>query len=362
MIFSLHLLRVYRVLILSSVAMLCACQKPPPEVALEHEHTVSQTNTAPDLNKICQDLKIQMQEMNDQRTTFALEQINQDIRMCLPLISLKEQNELLKLSDQMYAQFLHVERTPLQQTAFKQYAQNESQYPTIQQSLFEQLHVRDQYLIRHKGQAYIELMDAGKNHLFYRRNPQYFAKVFAPDLPQAEAVFLTEMANQNERPLIKNDQLSISPSEIVHRALFWEAYLQNFPQSPWHRDAKYLYQTYTTLLFKGLDDQPVSVDYENKLDIQPQTLIAVEQLAEQQGLLAKKAQRFLKIIDTKPKQNHANYIQARSVSMRQAEQQVNLQDPLIVNNSEQLDQILELHTVNLKTLKKRDCFSDALCR
>ena len=60
MIFSLHLLRVYRVLILSSVAMLCACQKPPPEIALEHEHTVSQTNTAPDLNKICQDLKIQM--------------------------------------------------------------------------------------------------------------------------------------------------------------------------------------------------------------------------------------------------------------------------------------------------------------
>ena len=106
----------------------------------------------------------------------------------------------------------------------------------------------------------------------------------------------------------------------------------------------------------------MSCTEENKLDIQPQTLVAVEQLAEQQGLLAEKAQRFLKIIDTKPKQNHANSIQARSVSMRQADRQVNLQDPLIVNNSDQLNQILELRTVNLKTLKKRDCFSDALCR
>ncbi len=362
MTFSFHHLRIYRVLILSSIVVLSACQKPPPEIVLEHEHTVSQANTAPDLSKICQDLKIQMQEMNDQRTTFALEQINQDIRMCLPLISFKEQKELLTLSDQMYSQFLHVDRNALQQKAFEQYAQNESQYPTIQQSLFEQLHVRDQYLIRHKGQAYIELMDAGTNHLFYRRNPQYFAKVFAPDLPQAEEIFLTEMANQNEQPLIKNNQMSISPDEIVQRALFWENYLASFPKSTWRNDANYLYQTYTSLLFKGLDNQPVSINYEDKLDIQPQTLVAVEQLAEQQGLLAEKAQRFLKIIDAKPKQNHANFIQARSVSTRQVEQQVNLQDPLLINNSEQLNQSLELHTVNLKTLKKRDCFSDALCR
>ncbi|MFW2147222.1 hypothetical protein ACK2M2_03675 [Acinetobacter sp. TY1] len=362
MTFNFHHLRAYRVLILSSIVVLSACQKPPPEIVLEHEHTVSQANTAPDLSKICQDLKIQMQDMNDQRTTFALEQINQDIRMCLPLISFKEQKELLKLSDQMYSQFLHVDRNALQQKAFEQYAQNESQYPTLQQSLFEQLHVRDQYLIRHKGQAYIELMDAGKNHLFYRRNPQYFAKVFAPDLPQAEEIFLTEMANQNEQPLIKNNQISISPDEIMQRALFWENYLADFPKSTWRNDANYLYQTYTSLLFKGLDDQPVSTNYEDKLDIQPQTLVAVEQLAEQQGPLAEKAQRFLKIVDAKPKQNHANFIQARSISTRQVEQQVNLQDPLLINNSDQLDQSLELHTVNLKTLKKRDCFSDALCR
>ena len=345
--FSFHHLPTYSLLILSSIMMLTACQKPPPELPHEHDHQITQANTAPDLGQICQDLKKEMQEMNDQRTTLALEQINQDIRMCLPLISLKEQKQLLKLSDQMYAQFLKVERTPLQQTAFEQYAQNESQYPTIQQNLFEQLHIRDQYLLRHKGQAYIELMDDGKNHLFYRRNPQYFAKVFAPDLPEADSVFITEMADQNEHPLLKGDQLDIPPDEIMRRALFWENYLNVYPESSWRSDAEYLYQTYTNLLFKGLAEQSVSEKFDGKSDIQPQTLMIIEQLAEQKGKLAEKAQRFLKFIDMTPEQR-------QKINRHPSQEQH--------NNSQLLDAYLQLQPINLSTLKKRDCFSDALCR
>lgn len=354
MTFSSYHLRIYHVLIICLVTLLSACQKPPPEIAIEHEHSITQTEIKPDLTQICHDLKKQMREMNDQRTTFALEQINQDIRMCLPLITFKEQKQLLKLSDQMYTQFLHVVRTSAQQNAFDQYAQNESLYPTIQQNLFEQLHIRDQYLLRHKGQAYIELMDAGNNHLFYRRNPQYFAKVFAPTFPQAEAIFLTEMANQNEQPLLKNDQIQIMPDEILRRALFWRDYVESFPRSTWHNDADYLYKTYTALLFKGLSNQPVSKNFEGKQDISPLTLATIEQLAEQKDPFAIKAQRFLKFIEMTPEQRQKN--------IPRPQPQAKNQDNMYYNNNQLLDLYLDLQPISLNSLKNRNCFSDALCR
>lgn len=344
----------YNVLIVGLITLLSACQKPPPDIHFEQEHTVAQSSPAPDLTQVCQNLKKQMQEMNDQRTTFALEQINQDIRICLPLISFKEQKQLLKLTDQMYAQFLYIERTPSQQEAFEQYVHNESQYPTIQQNTFEQLHIRDQYLLRHKGQAYIELMHDGKNHLFYRRNPQYFAKVFAPNLPQAEAIFLTEMANQNEHPLLQDNKLQITPDEILSRALFWENYLESFPRSTWRNDAHYLYKTYTTLLFKGLENQPTSENFDGQLDIQAQTLTTIEQLAEGKGVLANKAQHFLKFIEMTPEQ--------RQTTITTPKAQSEMQDHMLYSNSQLLDLYLDLSPVSIESLKKRDCFSDAMCR
>ena len=53
-----------------------------------------------------------MSEIDAQRTTFALEQINQDLKLCLPLLGFQQQKHLLGLSNKMYHDFLSVERTP----------------------------------------------------------------------------------------------------------------------------------------------------------------------------------------------------------------------------------------------------------
>ena len=80
--FSCSRLDTVRLLLCASLAVtVSACQKDTPEIVHEKEHTVSQTAAVPDLTVLCQQLKDDMKSINDQRTTLALEQINQQIRL-----------------------------------------------------------------------------------------------------------------------------------------------------------------------------------------------------------------------------------------------------------------------------------------
>ncbi|WP_445114708.1 hypothetical protein [Acinetobacter sp. WZC-1] len=344
---------IWFLLLLINCGLLAACQKPAPEIIQESEHAHSEANIAPDLTTLCQNLKKEMQEINNQRTTLAIEQMNQDLRLCLPLTDFPEQKQLMKLADQMYAQFLKVDRTPLQQQLFESYAVEQYQYPTIQQHHFEQLHIRDQYLIRHKGQAYVELLPyAVKGHINYRRNPQYLVKIFAPYLPHVEAEFIEELAQQNTQPFWNDNKLVISPEEIARRALFWENYYRDYPSSSYRNDARYLAEVYAALLFKGLPESMVSEDYDGRENIQPASLAVIKNIARQKNSdLADQARKFIKFIALSPDQRQ-KLIPIESDNLSGKPRQTVLL---------QLNQYLNLKNVDTESLRKRDCFSDAIC-
>lgn len=283
---------------LSITAFLTACQNPTSEKYQEHEHSAPAQDAMPDLNDLCQNLKTEMKNMNSQRTTLALEQLNQNIRTCLPLIDGPEQQKLLKLSDQMYQQFLNVKRTAAQQRAFESYTRDKAQYPTLQQLNFEKLNIRDQYLLRHLGQAYIELTNVNSHPISYQRNPQYLAKVFAPYLADTESIFISALAEQQTQPALQGDDLAISPQEIAKRALFWQKYQLDFPQSNYRAEANHLTQYYTALLFKGSANRPVSDGYNGTKNIDPTVLTEIQQLAKLEPTkLSNQAKKFLVFID-----------------------------------------------------------------
>ncbi|MCG4650865.1 hypothetical protein L0P02_12915, partial [Bifidobacterium longum] len=79
----------------------------------------------------------------------------------------------------------------------------------IQQAHFEQLNLRDQYLLKHKGQAYIDVFESDTGQLKYRRSPEYLAKIFAPYMPEAEQVFIENLAAQNIQPVFTKNHLMI---------------------------------------------------------------------------------------------------------------------------------------------------------
>ncbi|WP_228145794.1 hypothetical protein [Acinetobacter sp. ANC 5054] len=317
-------------------SLLTACQQQPePQPAPEFQNKQTVQKEAVDLSLLCKKLAQNMQEIDDQRTTFALEQINQDLKVCLPLLEAPEQQKLLKLSNQMYKNFLHVERTAQQQLAFEQYAFDMAQHPTIQQNHYEQLTLRDQYLLKHKGQAYVELFDAGEGQLRYRRSPEYLAKIFAPYMDDAEQVFIENLAEQNTQPVLLQKTLTLDPQDIASRALFWEDYLKQYPDSPYKKDAQQLLYQYSQFLFVGTSDSPVSGDYSDRLSIQASSLEEIEKLSKlKQSQLAIHSRQFLKLIE----QNTVS-------GNRTAESQ--------------LLSTIGIH--NPSPSYKKDCFSDAIC-
>lgn len=332
-----------------------ACQKSSPEIYPETEQKSADPYKAPDLTETCENLAVEMQNIDQQRSTLALEQVNQNIRLCLSVIDFSEQKKLMLLANQMYRKFLHVERTPAQQAEFESYVLEQSQYPTLQQQHFDKLHPRDQYLLRHQGQAYIELIDAGRHEVFYRRSPQYLAKVFAPYLPSAESVFILELADQNMQPVFKDQRLKLSPQEIVQRAQFWVDYQKDYPQSSYRSDANYLGQYYMTLLFIGSKKDPISTHFNGTDDIQDATLTEIMQLAEQHGALAIKAKKFLDFIEMSNAQRQQILSSTPKTTERPAQ---NTADVAVL----QLQRYLSLSTINLDRPAKRDCFIDAVCR
>ena len=323
--------------------MLSACQKPtiPEEVQTEIDQQATTAVTL-DLDSICNNLKKNMLEINAQRTTFALEQINRDLHLCLPLISPAQQKDLMNASNQMYKNFLYVDRSAEQQKAFNQYAFDQSPFPTIQQSHVEQLHPRDQYLLTHKGQAFIEVKDFGHGEARYYRNAQYLAKIFAPYFDDAEREFMMALADQNQTPAFDDESIFISPQEIAQRANFWSKYLNHYPKSPYKKDAQFLLNTYSYLLFLGLPNAPISNNFDHLDDIQASSLNEIQLLAQQKNTLAYKAKLFLEFI----KMNESQRLKES-------------------NDQTQLDPVNQLqHYLGLQSfshLQKRDCFRDAIC-
>ena len=86
---------IFGFLIVMGCFVMVACQKPAVEIVHESKEPIKIEQAKPDFNQICQNLKQDMLAMNAQRTTLALEQVNQDIRMCLPQMQFDEQISLM---------------------------------------------------------------------------------------------------------------------------------------------------------------------------------------------------------------------------------------------------------------------------
>ena len=83
-------------LLAGSVLLLGGCQQPSdPQIQVEQTETKQTQSPVSDFSLMCQNIEKNMSQINDQRTTFALEQINQDLKVCLPLMELAEQKNLM---------------------------------------------------------------------------------------------------------------------------------------------------------------------------------------------------------------------------------------------------------------------------
>lgn len=325
-------------------ASILGCQpSEAPKIINEQVETSTITKPVIDLSTLCKKIEKDMSEINDQRTTFALEEINQNLKVCVPLLDHQQQHKLMQLSTQMYQRFLTVDRDNEQQIAFEHYALEMAQHPTIQQSHFQALTARDQYLLKHKGQAYVEIIDLGEKKLNYRRSPDYLARIFAPYLPKSERIFIETLAQQNKEPILQDDHLLISADEMMTRALFWQEYQNLYPNSYFDADAKFLMQKYRYYLFFGTPKSPASDSFSDRTSIHIDHLNAIEQLAQNpHSPLSQQAAQYLKFLDMSAEQRAAiPSFNPKSPSEQQLASYTAIYDP--------------------KHPQNKNCLSDAIC-
>lgn len=346
--------RVY--LLLAIALILSACQKQPehesPSQDINHEVSTTAVN-----HSLCDTIQDSLQSITNRSTIEAVEQVNLRIKQCLPQLNMGDRTSLLYSSTAMYQRFLSVDRTPKQQLAFEQYALDDNSYPTLQHNHSADFSERDQYLIKNQGQGYYEIYD-NMGHAMYRRQPRYLNDMFAPYLPEAEEIFISHLAQQNQQPVMSRNTFNLTWSEIADRAQFWEQYAQKFPHSAFVEDAQRLKFAYIHFLFHGLPNMPVSTSYEGEDSIHPEALMEIKMLTQQpHSQLAKKAEKFLKFIDIPDTQRDQNI----PIELSPIEQRSSQKDIIIENR--QLDQYMGLNDpLSLdSTHINRDCFSDAIC-
>lgn len=346
-----------------SALILSGCNKTSQQdqaVSKEQKSAEQKPASKPDNN--CIQINAAMQKINQTSKIEDLNQINEKLKACVPSLKNDEQLKLIDASTAMYQRFLKQDYTDKTARAFEAFGyavleqkqRDPKKVIQSQKKLFDQLSPRDQYLLQHNGEAYIDLLYQGEGMFTYRRQPNYLVDVFSKALPVDQKEFLTRMAKDNQNIFYNDGALAVSWKELTERALFWEKFIQKYPKSHFIGDAKLLFNEYRYFIFFGLDNTPVSDEYAPNTWIDKDALQQIRFLSTQnESSLAKPAQQFLKFIAT-PVEERKTQFKIDSTD-KNGDKKSNYQI-----THEQLEQLLKLDSP-WNTEVYRDCHIDAVC-
>lgn len=97
-----------------------------------------------------------------------------------------------------------------------------------------------------------DILDIGEGFYAIRLNPNYLVQHFAPALPQADQVFMTAIAQQNQQQFYYDATIDIPWQELGERAVFWENYTQQYPHAYFLEDATALANYYLYYFIHGM--------------------------------------------------------------------------------------------------------------
>jgi len=346
-----------------SALILSGCNKTSQQdQAVSKEQKSTEQKPVSKQNNSCIEINTAMQKINQTSKIEDLNQINEKLKTCVPSLKNDEQLKLIDASTAMYQRFLKQDYTDKTARAFEAFGyavleqkqRDPKKVIQSQKKLFDQLSPRDQYLLQHNGEAYIDLLYQGEGMFTYRRQPNYLVDVFSKALTADQKEFLTRMAKDNQDIFYNDGALAVSWKELTERALFWEKFIQKYPKSHFISDAKLLFNEYRYFIFFGLDNTPVSDEYAPNTWFDKDALEQIQFLSTQnQSSLAKPAQQFLKFIATPVEERNKQF--KIDLTEKNGDKKSNYQI-----THEQLEQLLKFDSP-WNTEVYRDCHMDAVC-
>lgn len=298
--------------------------KPTQASYIKNNH---QLTAHDNFNVACQDLTNGMKNINHKSRFEDIEQIDNLLKQCLPIADNKTQLLWLKQYHESYQRFLSLwdnDQPIIKDEHYNDYYSvmaslssidnNKNNHANIHQQDIERLPPRMQYLVKLATQNKLKSLNICEGEYEFTYNYHHLAKIFTPHLPKDQAIFINQLSKDNQDILFCDAAIAISLGELIQRTLFWQDYIQKYPNSYFANDAKILYQEYEYLLFFGSDNTLWLND--NKTDFEPQYNSQDElenikpyfiELAKHNSPLGEKSQAFLDFVATPLNEREQKY-------------------------------------------------------
>lgn len=259
--------------------------------------------------KTCLTLSKSMQKIDDTSKIEAIYVIQKQLKACLPTTNNAEVLNLLKDYQAMYGRFLWSD------------LDSESDYETFNSAIYElyygeglsssqlkTLTPHDQYLVDLvKSDADVSIYDEGEGYFSFTHNLKAMADIFTPYLRQDQSAFIERLATDNQESFWNDASVTVTFDKLIERAVFWEDYIQRYPDGYAVTDAKSLLDFYRYIIFFGAENTQWTDDAIHEFIERPDRQMIVKLARRPNSLLARDAQNFLNFLALSDNERQEKY-------------------------------------------------------
>ena len=270
--------------------------------------TVSRKRLTDEL--ICTKLSGAMSAINDKSKLEEVYTIQRQLDACLPVTDNDQNLQWLADYQALYGRFLGINHNTNEQSFYTLMSMLEQgDKPPL--ALLKAINPRLLYLVGlAESKADVSVLYVGGGDYIFHHDLKAMADIFTPYLPKDQSAFIERMAKDNQDIFWNDAGVAISFDELIERAVFWEDYIQRYPDVYFIEDAKSLLAIYRYVLFFGSENTKWTDDglhqFYNAADEQ-----AIQLLAKRpNSTLAQDAQNFLEFMalsDSKRQKKYRYY-------------------------------------------------------
>lgn len=256
---------------------------------------------------ICSKLTTTIRAVGSKSEINDVQALQHQLRACLPTADNAQTLQWLADYQAMYRRFLGADRD-WDNGAFYDVMSTLDQGKTITVAQLRLVNPRIRYLVSLvRSNADVSVQYLGEGVYAFHHDLQAMADLFAPYLPEDQAVFIERMAKDNQDIFWNDAAITISYYQLIKRAIFWEDYIKQYPDSYFIKDAENLFNIYRYALFFGSDNTRWTDDAIREF-LGPEYKFLLVQLSKRQNSsLAKTAQTFLAFMELSDKERLEKY-------------------------------------------------------
>ncbi len=256
---------------------------------------------------ICSKLTATINAVGHKSEIKEIHAVQSQLSACLPTATNAEVLQWLAEYQAMYRRFLGSD-SDWNDEAFYDLMNTIAQGKTVTVAQLRLVNPRIRYLVGLvRSRAEVDVKYRGKGLFVFHHDLNAMANLFIPYLPEDQAIFVERMAKDNQDIFWNDATIAIAYYPLIKRAIFWEDYIKQYPDSYFIQDAKHLFNQYRYLLFFGAEDTQWTNETINKF-LAPEYKLLLRQLTKRQNsVLAEDAQVFLAFMTMSDRERQQQY-------------------------------------------------------